>query len=601
MKADDVQCPEANAGGPISRVLAPIRGHLIAAALLAAIGAMLTLVPLAGIAHLAGLMLAEAAVPGDAITAVLGISLACLFGGMILLSAGDLVAHLADNRITGQLRLALTRRLARVPLGWFTARASGEVKQAMQDDIGTLHSLTAHFYTTLGRCSGAVLISLIYLFAMDWRMALIALSPFPLFFLFSARAHRASAANMQQFGAGMARINNAVVEFVSGIPVVKAFGVQGRLHTSYRNAIDDFARAFTDFTRPLVAAMANANAIMAPASVLGVVLAGAVVMVRAGAMTPAEVLPFVLVAPGLCAPLMLLSYLKHDLGSATAAAERLHALLATPVLTEPAAGTGLQPADNTLRLEQVSYRYDDQTPVLSELTVTLTPGTVTAIVGASGAGKSTLARLLLRFFDPSEGRITLGGVDLRDLESRELYRHIGFVLQEVRLVHASLHDNIALGRPGASRQEVEAAARRANIHDRILALPRGYDAVVGEDANLSGGELQRVSIARALLLDPPVLVLDEATAAADADNEVKLQQALSTFARGRTLVVIAHRLDTVMHADRILVLDNGVLCEQGRHHELLARRGRYARLWEQGGYDTPTQTHIPHQEAVPTC
>lgn len=601
MKADDVQHPEPRDGGPIARVLAPIRGRLIAAALLAAIGAMLTLVPLAGIAHLADLMLADATESDTAVASVLGGSLACLFGGMVLLSAGDLVAHLADNRITGHLRLTLTRRLARVPLGWFSARASGEVKQAMQDDIGTLHSLTAHFYTTLGRCSGAVAISLVYLFAMDWRMALISLSPFPLFFLFSARAHRASAANMQQFGAGMARINNAVVEFVSGIPVVKAFGVQGRLHTSYRDAIDDFARAFTDFTRPLVDAMANANAIMAPASVLGVVLAGAVVMVRAGAMAPVEVLPFVLVAPGLCAPLMLLSYLKHDLGSATAAAERLHGLLATPVLAEPAAGTSQQPADHTLRLEGVSYRYDDQTPVLSDLTVTLTPGTVTAIVGASGAGKSTLARLLLRFFDPSEGRITLGGVDLRDLESRELYRRIGFVLQEVRLVHASLHDNIALGRPSASRQEVEHAARLANIHDRIQALPRGYDAVVGEDANLSGGELQRVSIARALLLDPPVLVLDEATAAADADNEVKLQQALSTFARGRTLVVIAHRLDTVMHADRILVLDNGVLCEQGRHDELLAKRGRYARLWEQGGYDAPIRAHTTHKEAVPSC
>ncbi|ELM3718363.1 ABC transporter ATP-binding protein [Aeromonas hydrophila] len=601
MKADDVQHLEPRDGGPIARVLAPIRGRLIAAALLAAIGAMLTLVPLAGIAHLADLMLADATVSDTAVASVLGGSLACLFGGMVLLSAGDLVAHLADNRITGYLRLTLTRRLARVPLGWFSARASGEVKQAMQDDIGTLHSLTAHFYTTLGRCSGAVAISLVYLFAMDWRMALISLSPFPLFFLFSARAHRASAANMQQFGAGMARINNAVVEFVSGIPVVKAFGVQGRLHTSYRDAIDDFARAFTDFTRPLVDAMANANAIMAPASVLGVVLAGAVVMVRAGAMAPVEVLPFVLVAPGLCAPLMLLSYLKHDLGSATAAAERLHGLLVTPVLAEPAAGNSQQPADHTLRLEGVSYRYDDQTPVLSDLTVTLTPGTVTAIVGASGAGKSTLARLLLRFFDPSEGRITLGGVDLRDLESSELYRRIGFVLQEVRLVHASLHDNIALGRPGASRQEVEHAARLANIHDRIQALPRGYDAVVGEDANLSGGELQRVSIARALLLDPPVLVLDEATAAADADNEVKLQQALSTFARGRTLVVIAHRLDTVMHADRILVLDNGVLCEQGRHDELLAKRGRYARLWEQGGYDAPIRAHTTHKEAVPSC
>jgi ATP-binding cassette subfamily B protein len=607
MKVDDEFILDSKAAGPIARVLSPIRGQLLAAALLAAVGSMLTLVPLAGITRIAQLVLGQESAGWELeeLWLIVCVSLASLFLGMTLISAGDLVAHLADNRITGYLRQALTRRLARVPLGWFTARASGEVKQAMQDDIGTLHSLTAHFFTTMGRCAGAVAISIAYLFFMDWRMAIISLLPFPLFFLFSARAHSASAANMQQFGAGMARINNAVVEFVSGIPVVKAFGVQGKLHSSYREAIDAFADAFKAFTRPLVSAMANANAIMAPASVLGVVLAGGVVLVSAGWIAPADVLPFVLVAPGLCAPLLLLSYLTHDLNNATGAAQRVHALLQTPVLDTTAAADSLQPANREIRVEQLSYGYDDQVQVLTDINFTLQPGTVTAIVGASGSGKSTLARLLLRFFDPDAGRITLGGVDLRQMDSARLYRHIGFVLQDVRLIHASLHDNIALGRPNATRAEVEAVARLANIHDRILALPHGYDSVVGEDAQLSGGELQRVSIARALLLDPPVLVLDEATAAADADNEVKLQQALSAFAHGRTLVVIAHRLDTVMNADQILVIDNGTLCEQGRHDELLALNGLYARLWAQGRYDktipVEKRQSPEHEEAVPQC
>jgi ATP-binding cassette subfamily B protein len=179
----------------------------------------------------------------------------------------------------------------------------------------------------------------------------------------------------------------------------------------------------------------------------------------------------------------------------------------------------------------------------------------------------------------------MGGVDLRQIATAELYRRIGFVLQEVRLIHASLRENIALGRPSATQAEIEAAARAANIHERILALPRGYDSVVGEDAQLSGGEQQRISIARAVLLDPPVLVLDEATAAADAENEAAIQQALSRFAMGRTLLVIAHRLDTVMHADRIVVIEGGRIREQGRHGELLALNGRYAKLWQAVGYE----------------
>nr|WP_321301006.1 ABC transporter ATP-binding protein [Alcaligenes faecalis] len=577
--------------GPISQILSSIRSRLIVAAVLAALGSMLTLVPLAGIAHIATLALGNTPsgeLQGDIGWTVL-FSIVSMFAGLALISAGELLAHLADNQLTRGLRLSAAQRLAKVPLGWFTGQASGEVKQAMQDDIATLHSLTAHFYTSVGRALGAIAISVLYLFFMDWRMAIVALLPFPGFFLFLRHAMKASSANMQGFVEKLGRLNSATVEFVSGIPVVKAFGSSGQAHGGYSKAVDGLADAFLNFARPLVARMAHAHAMIAPVTVLGVVLIFGALFSYLDWMAPVDILPFALVAPGICAPLLLLHTLLHDLGGATGAAQRVQALMKTPVLEALTADQQQVPANQEVRVENVSYAYGEGHQALSNISFTLEPGTVTAIVGSSGSGKSTIARLLLRFFDPSEGRITLGGADLRQIESTELYRRIGFVLQEVRLINASVRENIALGRPSASQQEIEDAARAANIHDRILSLPHGYDSVVGEDAQLSGGERQRVSIARAVLLDPPILVLDEATAAADASNEVAIQDALSRFAQGRTLLVIAHRLDTIMHADRILVLENGAIVEQGNHASLLAEQGRYARLWTLGGYDNSSK------------
>lgn len=581
MSASTAASNASPAERPLQRVLIPIRKNLLVAGALAAMGSALSLVPLAVIAHIA-----RAALSGtlESVGPAVLLGVVSLLLGAALLLAGELVAHLADNRLTFGLRKAAAQRLAQVPLGWFTSRTSGDVKQALQDDMATLHSLTAHFYTALGRAGGAVAASAAYLLVQNWRMALVTMLPFAGFFVFLKRAMKASGANMQSFVEKLGRINSATAAFAGGIPVMKTFGSGGQTHQAYREGVDGFAQAFTDFTRPLVASMARAHALIAPVTVLGVVLACGLLFVALGWCAPVDVLPFALVAPGACAPVLLLHTLLHDLQGAHGAAQRVQALLNTPVLGQPEPAQLQQPSSNAIRFDNVSYAYGDERSALRNISFELPPGTVTALVGPSGAGKSTVARLLLRFFDPSEGCITLGGADLRRVDSQALYQRIGFVLQDVRLIHASVRENIALARPGASQEQIEAAARAAQIHERILALPRGYDSVVGEDAQLSGGEAQRVSIARAVLLDPPVLVLDEATAAADAESEAAIQEALSQLAQGRSLLVIAHRLDTVMHADRILVLEEGALVERGGHAQLLAQGGLYARLWHSGGY-----------------
>jgi ATP-binding cassette, subfamily B, bacterial IrtA/YbtP len=345
--------------------------------------------------------------------------------------------------------------------------------------------------------------------------------------------------------------------------------------------VDRFSSFFLGWVRPIIPKESLAGAILSPVTMVALSLGAGTVMVLASALPPVDLLPFVLLGIGVATPITRLGLGATQLQLAEGAATRVTALLDVPRAPEPEAP--VPPRGTSIELDRVRFSYDGVHDVLHDVTAILAPGTITALVGASGSGKTTLARLLLRFHPVTGGEIRLGRVNLDRIASRDLNRIIGYVFQDVTLLRMSIADNIALGRPDATRRDIEAAARAANIHDRVLELPRGYDSVHGDDAALSGGEVQRVGIARALLLDPAVLVLDEPTSAADAETERDVQDALSALATsdpGRSVIVIAHRLDTITDVDQILVLADGRLVEQGDHHALRAAGGTYSALWE---------------------
>lgn len=579
-----VEAPDPQA---LSALISPVRGAIVTAVLLQIVGSVAAIAPYIGIAELAKLFIAQgAAAPAGTVWAIAGV----VVGGFVLrtvLSGGALsVTHFADTRMQGILRRRIVERLGRVPLGWFTQHSSGLVRKATQNDINDIHYLVAHGAVETTAAITVPLAGIGYLLWLDWRLAILGVITIPIYLAVYASMTRGLGEKMREMNAGIAKISQTIVEFVSGIAVVKTFGQTGRAHQAYREAAIEFGDAYGAWVRPMLRTDALATIAISAPVVLLVNLIGSTWFVSSGWVNPVDAVVAALVAMTLPTAIMTVSFSMQARRQAAAAAGRLVTLLDTPVLPEPA--DPQTPTSAQVRFEGVGFSYDGEHRVLNDITLDLEPGTVTALVGPSGSGKSTLATLLARFHDVEAGRILLGGVDLRNIATAELYRHVGMVLQDVQLVRASVADNIRLALPDASLEQVRTAARAAQIDERILALPRGYDSVIGEDALLSGGEGQRVSIARAILADPPVLILDEATAFADPESEARIQDALAHLVPGRTLLVIAHRLATIAGADRIVVLDRGRVAESGTHEELLAEAGLYARMWR--AYE-PTPDH----------
>ncbi|WP_060574699.1 MULTISPECIES: ABC transporter ATP-binding protein [unclassified Pseudonocardia] len=561
----------------LTALLRPVAVRIRVAQVLAAVGAAAGLVPFVALAQLADTLLAPGPVDPGAVTGTVWLVVAGLGarGGITGLALA--ITHFADVRLQAVLRRRMAAHLGRVPLGWFSERSSGLVRKAAQDDVHELHQVVAHHPVEWVAAWMLPLAGLGYLTWLDWRLALLAVATVPFYAAAYAYMMSGYTEKVDEMHAGHARISAAVVEFVSGIAVVKTFGQARRAHRGYAEAARDFGRFYAAWVRPMLRIEAVSTMAISAPVVLLVSCAGVVWFTGTGWVTPVEGMTGILIALVVPTTITALGFGAQNRRTAAAAALRIHELLDTPVLPVP--DVPRVPEGHRVELSGVRFAYPGGAEVLRGIDLDCPEGTVTALVGPSGAGKSTLATLVARFHDVTGGTVRIGGTDVREIDPEVLYRHVGFVLQDVQLLHGTVAGNVRLGRPGASDEDLHAACRAARIDDRVRALPRGYDSVVGEDALLSGGEAQRVSIARALLADTPVLVLDEATAFADPESEAEIQDALSELARGRTVIVVAHRLSTITGADRIAVVDTGRIVESGTHDELVARGGRYAAMW----------------------
>ncbi|WP_027015480.1 ABC transporter ATP-binding protein [Comamonas composti] len=493
-----------------------------------------------------------------------------------LMAVSHVLAHIGAFSIQHQLRLAMARHLGEVPLSFFAGRGSGSLRRTLSDDVSSLEGFYAHMLPDAVAAAAVPLAALALLFVADWRLALAALAPLPLAVAAQWWLMRRSAENMRDWSALQKRIADQVGEYVRGVHVVKSFGLDarsfGELATAVGGAVDWVLR----YARGSVAGWALFVGLLT-ANLVVVAPLGAWLHMR-GSLDVATWLLFLLVAPAVLAPLLRLTFALGEQVQRTEALARINEVLAAPPLAQSRMAQ-IPQAPPDIAFRGLRHRYGDRL-ALDGVDFTARAGQVTALVGPSGSGKSTLVRLVARLYEFESGSLRVGGVDVRDWPLDALLARVGIVFQEVVLFHGTVRDNLRLARPDASDVELQAAARAAQAHGFITALPQGYDTPLGErGARLSGGERQRLSIARALLKNAPILLLDEATASIDAENEALIQQALDTLCRGRTVIVVGHRLRTTRHADHIVVMQGGRVARQGTHDELLRACETYRRLW----------------------
>ena len=561
------------------------RRLLIGAMLLAVITAIMQFVPIIAVYNIL-IELAEHALDPSLIDKAYiwqwgYIALGAFFAFGVLTFASLMLSHIAAFNILYEIRMQLAQKMVRLPLGFFSRRASGELKKIMGDDVERIELFIAHHIPDIVTAVLFPLILVSYMFAVDWRLAIVVLAVLAVAFYVMGRMYTGKKIRevSGRYVETLGRMNASIVEYIRGIQVVKTFTESTNAYRKLNDDIKEYRKFANEVNVQYQPTYVGFLTILSSA-LLFIIPVAVWLLVRSASYTAfvPVILMFLLFGVTIFFPVLKLLWIGGFLNQNNMGIQKIDDILYMDEIEEPAVPR--QPRDASVEFRDVSFAYDS-TPVLKAVSFIAHPGTVTALVGPSGAGESTVAMLAARFWDIQEGEILVGGVPVKEISIPVLMDNVAFVFQDNTLFFDTIEENIRMGNQEATFEEVTRAAEAAQCHTFIEALPDGYQTLVGEGGTyLSGGEAQRIALARAILKDAPIILLDEATAFADPENEGKILDAFSHLTKGKTVLVIAHRLGTVTNADRILYMDKGVIAEAGTHEELLALGARYAQMWK---------------------
>lgn len=499
---------------------------------------------------------------------------------IVVYIAALMCSHISAFRIAANIRKELMQHIAALPLGITEKYGSGKLRRIVNDSSAATETYLAHRLPDKAGAIATPIGLLFLLLVFDWRLGLLSLIPVVLGFLIMMKMTGAGMEQkMKEYQNALADMSNEAVEYVRGVPVVKTFGQTIFSFKRFKNAIDNYETWVIAYTKALrLPMMFYTTAIN---GIFAFLIAGGIFFTRDGVTTERllNLIFYIVITPVIGTTLTKIMFMSEDAMIVSDAIGRIDEVLKEKPLSE--SGANNIPNDNGIILEHVSYSYDGQKNALNDVSLSIKPGQTIALVGASGGGKTTLANIVTRFFDPQKGRVLIGNIDIRCIPKETLMNKVSFVFQNSRLIKASILENVRMAKPDATREEVVHALEAAQCLDIVEKLPNGIDTVVGtKGVYLSGGEQQRIAIARAILKNAPILIFDEATAFADPDNEVRVQQALSTLSKEKTVIMIAHRLSSITDADCIYVLQDGEIAESGTHNELIAKNGIFTKMWK---------------------
>lgn len=490
-----------------------------------------------------------------------------------------LCSHLSAFRVATNMRLAIVEHLAKLPLSFTENYGSGKLRKIIQESTSAAETYLAHQLPDQYSAIATPLGLLILLFVFDWRLGILSLVPvFLAFVIMSLMTGKRMAEKMHQYGNALASMSSEAVEYVRGIPVVKTFGQTVFSFKKFKKTIDEYEKWVISYTKDLRIPMMIYTA--AINGVFAFLIVGALVLTKNGITYDfvLNLIFYIIITPVISLTLTKIMYMSESKMIVADALQRIDSVLNASVVID--SDKPQQPKDSSVSLKNICFSYDGKANVIDDISMNIDSGQTVALVGPSGSGKSTLASLICRFYDVQKGNIYIGGVDVRNIPKEELMKTVSFVFQDNHLIKGSIADNVRLGKKEASQEEVLDALKKAQCLDIINKFSSGIDTIIGtKGIYLSGGEQQRIAIARAILKNSPILILDEATAFADPDNEIKMQQAIAELAKDKTVIMIAHRLSTVENVDCIYVVQDGKIVQSGSKEELLNEKGVFAQMW----------------------